>query len=164
MSDGNINASKLKSFIERRARLDAEVKDFADQIKELKKEYKNRGHDMTWLAHCFKMRQMEPQKREELDTMRRIYVEALDMTYVVDPDTTSIPNSDEVTSYLDSMEHLTVQKTDVDEQLKELNKEIKGEGFEMKYFNYAYKQYQMDANDRYETTLIRTTYEAAAGL
>lgn len=164
MSDGTINASKLKSFIERRARLDAEVKDFADQIKELKKEYKNRGHDMKWLDHCFKMRQMDPQEREELDTMRRIYVEALDMTYVVDPDTASIPNSDEVTSYLDSMEHLTVQKADVDEQLKELNKEIKGEGFEMKHFNYAYKQYQMDANDRYETTLVRTTYEAAAGL
>ena len=82
MADGNttggIAAGKLKSFVERIERLEAEKSELAGDIREVYSEAKGSGFDTRIMRQVIRLRKMDTADRRELDELLDIYRRALD--------------------------------------------------------------------------------------
>ncbi len=75
---GNIAAEKLKSFVERIERLEAEKTELAGDIREVYAEAKGNGFDTKIMRQVIRLRKMEIADRREQDELLEIYRRALD--------------------------------------------------------------------------------------
>lgn len=76
---GGIAGDRLKSFIERVERLQAEKKALADDIKEIFAEAKGSGFDTKVMREIIKIRAMDKDDYDEAETLKDIYMRALGM-------------------------------------------------------------------------------------
>lgn len=74
-----VTAGELRAFVERIERLAAEMKDFADQQKEVFAEAKGRGYDVKILRQIVALRKKDPQQISEEEAVLALYKEALGM-------------------------------------------------------------------------------------
>lgn len=74
-----VTAEELRQFIERIERLEAEKKDIADQIKEVKAEARGRGYDVRVLAKLIQIRRRDQNDVAEEEAVLEMYKEALGM-------------------------------------------------------------------------------------
>lgn len=77
--NGQIDGSRLESFIQRIERLEEEKKNLADDIKEVYSEAKSTGYDVKTIKQIIKIRSKDPADLEEENTMLEIYAKALGM-------------------------------------------------------------------------------------
>lgn len=73
---GGIAADKLRSFLERRERLDEEKRGIQQDIKELNAEVKGTGFDLKIFNEMVKLRRMDKADRQEQEALRELYKEA----------------------------------------------------------------------------------------
>ena len=73
-------------------------------------------------------------------------------------------NSERLMTFIERKERLAQEMRDVKEAEKELNAEIKSQGFDLKWVNHCVKERAKDADARSEECAMRDTYESAAGL
>ena len=71
------NPEQLRAFIERIERLEAEKKDIADQIKEVKAEAKGRGYDVSVITAIVRRRKKSRDDVAEQDAILELYETAL---------------------------------------------------------------------------------------
>lgn len=76
---GGVGAERLRSFVERIERLEAEKKEIADDIKEVYAEAKGTGYDTKILRKVISLRKMEDHDRREQDELLDLYMQALGM-------------------------------------------------------------------------------------
>ncbi|MBI3451337.1 MAG: DUF2312 domain-containing protein [Rhodospirillales bacterium] len=78
-STGGIAAAKLKSFVERIERLEAEKAELAADIREVYSEAKGNGFDTKIMRQVIRLRKMEIADRNEQDELIDLYRKALGM-------------------------------------------------------------------------------------
>ena len=78
VTTGGIAAEKLRSFIERIERLDAEKAELAADIRDVYSEAKGTGFDAKIMRQVIKLRKMEPADRNEQDELLDLYRRALE--------------------------------------------------------------------------------------
>jgi uncharacterized protein (UPF0335 family) len=71
---------RLKLFIERAERLDAEIRDLNEDKSEVFKEAKNDGFDTKAIKQIIKLRKMKPHERQTQEAVLQTYMDALGMT------------------------------------------------------------------------------------
>lgn len=71
---------RLKRYIERVERLDAEIKDLNEDKSDLFKEMKSNGFDTTTIKRILKLRKMEAHERQEAEALLQTYMSAIGMT------------------------------------------------------------------------------------
>ena len=71
------NPEQLRAFIERIERLEAEKKDIADQIKEVKAEAKGQGYDVSVITAIVRRRKKSRDDVAEQDAILELYETAL---------------------------------------------------------------------------------------
>ena len=76
---GGIAADQLRSYIERIERLDEEKKVLAEDIKEVFSEAKSNGFDVKIMRQVLKLRKMDKDDRDEVETLLNLYCKALGM-------------------------------------------------------------------------------------
>jgi len=76
---GGIAADKLKQLIERIERLEEEKKALAGDIKEVFAEAKALGFDVKVMRQVLKIRKMNKQELDELESLVATYMHALGM-------------------------------------------------------------------------------------
>lgn len=76
---GGVEASQLKSFIERIERLEEEKTTIADDIKDVYAEAKANGFDTKTLRTVVRLRKQDAAEREEQEALLDIYLSALGM-------------------------------------------------------------------------------------
>lgn len=74
-----IAAQRLKSFIERIERLEAEKADLAADIREIFSEAKGTGFDTKTMRQIIRLRKMEHADRQEQEALLDLYKSALGM-------------------------------------------------------------------------------------
>jgi uncharacterized protein (UPF0335 family) len=74
-----IAAQRLKSFIERIERLEAEKADLAADIREIFAEAKGTGFDTKTMRQIIRLRKMEHADRQEQEALLDLYKSALGM-------------------------------------------------------------------------------------
>lgn len=74
-----IDASKLRSYVERVERLMEEVKVLQTDIKEIYDEAKSNGYDVKALKAVISLRKLDDAEREEAETVLDVYKAALGM-------------------------------------------------------------------------------------
>jgi len=72
-----IAGDKLKSFVERVERLEAEKADLAEDIKEVFQEAKSVGFDVKAIRQVIKERKIEASQRQEQLSMFELYWDAV---------------------------------------------------------------------------------------
>jgi uncharacterized protein (UPF0335 family) len=75
---GGIAAEKLKSFVERIERLEAEKTELAGDIREVYAEAKGNGFDTKIMRQVIRLRRMDTADRREQDELLEVYRRALD--------------------------------------------------------------------------------------
>ncbi len=75
-----VTAGELRQFVERIERLEAEKKDLADQVKEVKAEARGRGYDVRVLTKLIAMRKRDKDDIAEEEAVLEMYKEALGMS------------------------------------------------------------------------------------
>ncbi len=75
---GGVAVEKLKSFVERIERLEAEKTELAGDIREVYAEAKGNGFDTKIMRQVIRLRKMEVADRREQDELLEIYRRALD--------------------------------------------------------------------------------------
>lgn len=75
----NVTAQELRQFIERIERLEAEKKDVADQIKEVKAELRGRGYNVACVTKLLALRKRDKDDVAEEEAILELYKEALGM-------------------------------------------------------------------------------------
>ena len=75
---GGIAAVKLRAFVEKIERLEAEKADIATDIREVYAEAKGNGFDTKIMREIVKLRRMEEPDRKERDELLELYRRALD--------------------------------------------------------------------------------------
>jgi uncharacterized protein (UPF0335 family) len=78
-STGGIAAAKLKSFVQRIERLEAEKAELAADIREVYAEAKGNGFDTKIMRQVIRLRKMEEPERREMDELLELYRTALEM-------------------------------------------------------------------------------------
>ncbi|WPZ35226.1 DUF2312 domain-containing protein [Thalassobaculum sp. OXR-137] len=76
---GGINAGQLESFIQRIENLEEEKANLAADIREIFAEAKAQGYDVKIMRQILKLRKMEEDDRDELETLLEVYKRALGM-------------------------------------------------------------------------------------
>ncbi|MCA3260438.1 MAG: DUF2312 domain-containing protein [Telmatospirillum sp.] len=76
---GGIAAAKLKQFVEKIERLEAEKADLATDIREVYAEAKGNGFDTKIMRQVIKLRKMEEPDRKEQDELLDLYRAALEI-------------------------------------------------------------------------------------
>ena len=76
---GGIAADQLRSYIERIERLDEEKKVLAEDIKEVFSEAKSNGFDVKIMRQVLKLRKMDKDDRDDVETLLNLYCKALGM-------------------------------------------------------------------------------------
>ncbi len=79
MDSATVNASHLRSFIERVERLEEEKRTIAEDIKEVYAEAKGNGFDPKIMRKIVSMRRVDADKRREEETVLDLYLNALGM-------------------------------------------------------------------------------------
>ena len=82
MADGttsSIAAAKLRSFVERIAKLEFEKSELAADIREVYAEAKGNGFDTKIMRQIIKLRKMEEPDRREQDELLDLYRQALEV-------------------------------------------------------------------------------------
>lgn len=74
-----VTAAELRQFVERIERLEADKKDIADHIKEVKAEAKGRGYDVKVLTKVIELRKRDKNDIAEEEAVLEMYKEALGM-------------------------------------------------------------------------------------
>ncbi len=75
----SIAAAKLKSFVERIERLEAEKSELAADVREVYSEAKGNGFDTKIMRHVIRLRRLDTAARQEQDELLELYRKALDM-------------------------------------------------------------------------------------
>ena len=70
----------------------------------------------------------------------------------------------ELRAFIERRERLEADKAEIGEDIKELNAEVKGRGYDMKTFNDMIKLRKMDADERAEREALRDLYGSALGI
>ena len=70
----------------------------------------------------------------------------------------------ELRAFVERRERLEADKAEISEDIKELNAEVKGRGYDMKTFNEMVKLRKMDADERAEREALRDLYGSALGI
>lgn len=70
----------------------------------------------------------------------------------------------ELRAFIERRERLEADKAEISEDIKELNAEVKGRGYDMKAFNEMVKLRKMDADERAEREALRDLYGSALGI
>lgn len=78
-SQGNIDADRLRSIIERIERLEEERQAIGSDIKDIFAEAKSAGFDVKVLRQLIRIRKQEPADVEEQETLLDVYRRALGM-------------------------------------------------------------------------------------
>ncbi len=76
---GGINADQLRSIIQRVENLEESKAAIAADIRDVFTEAKGVGLDVTAIRQILKIRKLEPQEREERETILDTYLHALQM-------------------------------------------------------------------------------------
>lgn len=76
---GGIAGDQLRSYIERIERLEEEKKALAEDIKEVFAEAKANGFDVKIMRQIIKLRKMDKDDRDEIETLLELYRRALGM-------------------------------------------------------------------------------------
>jgi len=76
---GSNSSAVLKGFLERVERLEEEKKSLQEGIRDVKKEAKAAGFDMTAFNEMLKLRALDAEKRAEREELREMYKNALDL-------------------------------------------------------------------------------------
>lgn len=76
---GNIESSKLKSYIERVERLEEDKSGIASDIRDIFSEAKSNGFCTKTMRQVIKLRKMKSNERTEQDYMLTLYKRALQM-------------------------------------------------------------------------------------
>ncbi len=76
---GGVEASQLKSFIERIERLEEEKTTIADDIKDVYAEAKANGYDTKIMRQVVRIRKQDKSEREEMEALLDLYMQALGM-------------------------------------------------------------------------------------
>jgi uncharacterized protein (UPF0335 family) len=79
VGDNVISRSELKGFVERIEALNGEIDDLKDDVKEVKKEAKDKGYDPKTIEWVIRQRKLDPRVREVEQEMREAYMIALGM-------------------------------------------------------------------------------------
>ena len=74
-----ITSGQLRAYIERIERLEEEKADIAEGIKEVFAEAKANGFDAKVMRQVIRLRKMEPDEREELESLLDLYMRTLGM-------------------------------------------------------------------------------------
>ncbi len=74
-----VTADELRQFVERIERLEAEKKDIADQIKEVKSELRGRGYNVACVTKLLSLRKRDKDDIAEEEAILEMYKEALGM-------------------------------------------------------------------------------------
>ena len=72
-------AGQIKSIVERIERLEQEKKAIADDIKDVYAESKGNGFDVKAIRKIIQMRKMNPEERQEQESILETYMHALGM-------------------------------------------------------------------------------------
>ena len=72
-----VAVGQLRSIVERIERLEEDKSAIAEDIKEVKAEAKSAGFDMKALAEVLKLRKLDKAERQERESLREMYCEAL---------------------------------------------------------------------------------------
>lgn len=80
-NSGSKPPSRLKSFVERLERLEAEKKEIQDYIKDVKNEARASGYDVKTINAIIKLRKMTPDERQESEALLDIYKAELGMLF-----------------------------------------------------------------------------------
>ena len=75
-----VAAGQLKSIVERIERLEEDKAAISADIKEVYAEAKANGFDTKVLKSIITLRKMDPEKRQELESLIDVYMAALGMT------------------------------------------------------------------------------------
>ncbi len=78
-STDSVAAAKLKSFVERIERLEAEKTEMLGDIREVYAEAKGNGFDTKIMRQVIRLRKMEQADRQEQDALLDLYRAALGM-------------------------------------------------------------------------------------
>ena len=76
---GGVAGARLRSFVERIARLEEEKKALQDDIKEVYAEAKGAGFDVKVLRQVIRLRKQDREERQEQEELLEIYLAALGM-------------------------------------------------------------------------------------
>lgn len=76
---GGIAAERLLSFIERIERLEEEKAALSADVKEVYAEAKAVGFDSKIMRQVVRLRKMDPNDRQEMDTLLGVYRQALEI-------------------------------------------------------------------------------------
>jgi len=79
MTQDNATKQRVKSFVERIERLEAEKLELSEDIKELYSEAKGTGFDVKALKRIVKLRASDKNKLQEEAAILQLYAEAIDM-------------------------------------------------------------------------------------
>lgn len=83
LAEATVTGLKLKSFIERIERLEAEKAALAEDIKEVYAEAKGQGFDAKTMRRVVRLRKMDEQKRREAQELLDLYAAAIGMQYAL---------------------------------------------------------------------------------
>lgn len=78
-TSGNVAGDRLRSLIERVERLEEERKAIGSDIKDIYAEAKSAGFDTKVMRRIVRERKQEPAEIEEQDTLRDVYMRALEL-------------------------------------------------------------------------------------
>jgi len=79
LTQGNVSAEQLQSYVDRIEKLEDEKVEIASFIKDVFAEIKANGYDVKAIKEILKLRKLEPHDREEQEYMLDIYKKALGM-------------------------------------------------------------------------------------
>jgi uncharacterized protein (UPF0335 family) len=76
-NSGGVDSARLTSFVERIERLHAEREALASDISDVFSEAKGTGFDVKILREVIRLRRMDPDARDERETLIDLYMRAL---------------------------------------------------------------------------------------
>jgi uncharacterized protein (UPF0335 family) len=82
---GGITAEQLRGYIERVERLEQEKAEIAANVREVFAEAKANGFDTKVMRQVIRLRKLEPEDREEQESLLDLYLQALGMAPAFEP-------------------------------------------------------------------------------
>lgn len=76
---GGVSGAQLRSVIERIERLTEEIKALQDDVKDVYAEAKGNGFDTKTIRKIIRLRRLDPNERDEEETLLEVYLRALGM-------------------------------------------------------------------------------------
>ena len=78
-NSGGVSSDQLRSYIERIERLEEEKAALASDIRDVFAEAKGNGFDVTVMRQVLRLRRLDKDHRDELETVLDLYLRALGM-------------------------------------------------------------------------------------